>query len=126
MSAFRTAIETKDAGAIAAVLSPAVTFRSPAVHKPYSSRDVVMVILGAVLEVFEEFEYVDHLADGEQEMLRFTARVGDRTIDGVDIVRYGTDGLVAELSVMIRPLSALQAVQLGMAAQLARVGAGTD
>lgn len=118
MSAFRTAIESKDPAAIAAALSPDVTFRSPAVHKPYHGRDTVMVILGAVLQVFQEFGYVDHVAAGDQEVLRFTALVGDRQVDGVDIVRYGADGLVEELSVMIRPLSALQAVQQAMAEQL--------
>lgn len=118
MSAFRTAIETKDPAAIAGVLSPEVTFRSPAVHAPYSGRDTVMVILGAVLQVFEDFGYVGHLRDGDQEMLRFRARVGDRDVDGVDIVRYDDEGLVAELTVMIRPLSALQAVQQAMATRL--------
>lgn len=118
MSAFRTAIETKDPGKIAAVLSPEVTFRSPAVHRPYAGRETVMVILGAVLQVFEEFGYVGSVREGDEEVLRFTARVGDREIDGVDIVRYGDDGLVAELSVMIRPLSGLQAVQQAMATQL--------
>ena len=103
-----------------AALSPDVTFRSPAVHKPYSGKETVLAILGAVLEVFEEFAYVDQIGDGPTEVLRFRARVGDRDVDGVDIVRYGDDGLVAELSVMIRPLSALQAVQQAMADQLQR------
>jgi hypothetical protein len=118
MSAFRTAIESKDPATISAALSPEVTFRSPAVHRPYVGRDTVMVILGAVLQVFEEFGYVAHLVDGDEEVLRFRARVGEREVDGVDIVRYGDDGLVEELSVMIRPLSALEAVRQAMAAQL--------
>lgn len=121
MSAFRTAIESKDPATIAAALSPDVTFRSPAVHKPYSGRDVVMVILGAVVQVFEDFSYVGHLQDGPEEMLRFTARIGEREIDGVDIVRYGEDGLVEGLTVMIRPLSALVAVKDAMGAKLAKL-----
>ena len=120
MSAFRTAIESKDPATISAALSPEIIFRSPAVHRPYAGRDTVMVILGAVVQVFEEFAYVGHLVDGDEEMLRFHARVGGRDVDGVDIVRYGADGLVEELSVMIRPLSALQAVREAMAAQLER------
>lgn len=118
MSVFRTAIESKDSESIAAVLAPAVTFRSPAVHAPYSGRDTVMVILRAVIEVFEDFAYVGQVRQGDDEVLRFRARVGDRDVDGVDIVRYDDAGLVAELTVMIRPLSALQAVQQAMAAQL--------
>lgn len=118
MSTFRSAVETKSLSDMSAALSPDVTFRSPAVHKPYSGRDTVMFILGAVVEVFEDFRYVDQVADGQSEVLRFNARVGDREVDGVDIIRYDADGLVEELSVMIRPLSGLQAVQQAMATQL--------
>src|SRR5688572_28552341 len=98
MSAFRIAIESKDPATIAAALSPDITFRSPAVHKPYVGRDSVLVILGAVIQVFEDFGYVGHLQDGDEAMHRFSARVGEREIDGVDIVRYGAYGLVEELS----------------------------
>ena len=71
----------------------------------------------AVLKVFEEFAYQAEIREGDNEMLRFKARVGDREVDGVDIVKY-VDGLVTELTVMIRPLSALHAVRDAMAAQL--------
>lgn len=86
-------------------------------HAPYEGRDLVLVILGAVLEVFEDFAYQTEIRDGDDEMLRFRARVGEREVDGVDIVTYA-DGLVTELTVMIRPLSALNAVRDAMAAQL--------
>ena len=116
-SPFRTAVEARSLDLLSAALAPGVTFRSPAVHAPYEGRDLVLVILGAVLEVFEDFAYQAEIRDGEGEMLRFSARVGDRQVDGVDIVKY-VDGQVTELTVMIRPLSALNAVRDAMAAQL--------
>ena len=116
-SPFRAAVEAGSLDLLSAALAPDVTFRSPAVHAPYEGRDLVLVILGAVLEVFEDFAYQAEIRDGDDEMLRFRARVGDREVDGVDIVKY-VDGLVTELSVMIRPLSALQAVREAMAAKL--------
>ena len=118
MGAFRAAVESGDPAQISATLSPEVTFRSPAVHAPYVGRDTVQAVLTAVTQVFEDFRYVAHLVDGDQEMLRFNARVGGRDVDGVDIVRYDENGQVAELSVMIRPLSALNAVREAMAVQL--------
>ena len=118
MSAFRTAVESADAEQIAATLAPDVIFHSPAVHAPYAGRDVVRVVLGAVVEVFEDFSYVMTIGDAPREVLRFHARVGDREVDGVDIVTYDDAGLVCELSVIIRPLSALNAVRAAMAAQL--------
>lgn len=118
MSDFRTAVESGDASQIGATLHPDVVFRSPAVHAPYPGRDLVQVILGAVVEVFQDFRYVAEVRDGDDEVLRFNARVDGRDIDGVDLVRYDADGLVTELTVMIRPLSGLQAVQQAMAVQL--------
>jgi len=118
MGAFRTAIESADLDTIASVLSPDVTFRSPAVHKPYTGRDATLFILAGVLRVFEDFRYVASVSEGNHEVLRFEARVGDRDIDGVDIVSYDDSGLVNELTVMIRPLSGLTAVQEAMARAL--------
>lgn len=116
-SPFRAAVEARSLDLLSAALAPDVTFRSPAVHAPYEGRDLVLVILGAVLEVFDDFAYQAEIREGDNEMLRFTARVGDREVDGVDIVKYA-DGLVTELTVMIRPLSAVHAVRDAMAAQL--------
>ena len=118
MGAFRTAIESADLDTIASVLSPDVTFRSPAVHKPYAGREATLFILAGVLQVFEDFRYVASVSEGSDEVLRFEARVGDRNIDGVDIVSYDESGLVNELTVMIRPLSGLTAVQQAMALAL--------
>jgi hypothetical protein len=116
-SPFRAAVEARDLEVMSAALAPDVTFRSPAVHAPYEGRDLVLMVLGAVLQVFEDFAYQAEIRDGDEEVLRFRARVGDRDVDGVDIVRY-VDGRVSELTVMIRPLSALNAVRDAMAAQL--------
>jgi len=114
MGAFRTAIETADLDTIASALAPDVTFRSPAVHKPYVGRDATLFVLAGVLQVFEDFRYVASVSEDHHEVLRFEARVGDREIDGVDIVSYDESGLVDELTVMIRPLSGLTAVQQAM------------
>jgi hypothetical protein len=40
----------------------------------------------------------------------FRTRVGDRELEGLDLLRLDADGLIAELSVMIRPLSGLIAL----------------
>jgi hypothetical protein len=51
--------------------------------------------------------------------LVFKARTGDRDVHGWDLVHTDASGLVTELTVMIRPLSALTAVAEAMAARLA-------
>jgi hypothetical protein len=108
--AFRRAAESKDFSTLEELFSEDVVFRSPAVFKPYSGLDAMKVVLGAVAEIFEDFRYLDQVETGDRAVLIFEARVGDRELNGVDVLRFGEDGLIAELMVMIRPLSALNAL----------------
>ncbi len=119
MSAFRSAVEARDVDAMEAALAPDVVFRSPVVFKPYEGRDVVMHLLRNVLEIFEEFEYLDELHGDGSEALIFKARVGDRWVHGLDHLRVGADGLVTELMVMVRPMSGVIALAEAMGARLA-------
>ena len=45
--------------------------------------------------------------------------MGERELDGVDILSFDEDGLVRELTVMVRPLSAVTALAEAMQARLA-------
>ena len=116
--AFREAVEAGDLAAMAAALDPDVTFRSPVVFRPYEGRDAVMQLLSLVTQVFEDFRYVDELIGEDSSCLVFRARVGDRELDGIDYLRVGPDGLVTELTVMVRPYSAATALRDAMGAKL--------
>jgi SnoaL-like protein len=123
--AFRQAAEAKDPEAMAASLAPDVVFRSPIVFRQYEGREAVMGLLSLVVEVFEDFRYVDQLDGDESRCLLFRARVGDREIDGIDHLRFDSGGLVQELTVMVRPLSGAHALAQAMEAKLeARLTAG--
>jgi hypothetical protein len=123
MDAFRRAVEARDIVAVTALLAPNVAFYSPVSHKPYRGRDLVGWILAAVITIFEDFEYVDALGgDGPSSMLRFRAHIGDRDVEGVDLIDLDEQGRVATLTVMVRPLSGLQALAENMAVQFAARG----
>jgi SnoaL-like domain len=108
--AFRQAAEAKDFSRGEELFSPEVVFRSPAVFKPYEGLEALGVILGAVSEVFEDFRYVDQVETGDTAVLVFEARVGEKRLNGVDVLRFGEDGKIAEMMVMIRPASGLMAL----------------
>jgi hypothetical protein len=117
---FRAAVEAKDLDAMRDALHPDVSFRSPAVFKPYEGRDTVMVLLGHVVEVLEDFRYTDELTgEAGTHGLVFEARAGEKELQGWDYLTLDADGLVTELVVMIRPLSGLIAVAEAMGARLA-------
>ena len=121
---FHDAVERADMDAAVALLADDVVFRSPAVFKPYEGRETVATILRTVFGVFEDFRYTDELAGDDAHGLVFEARVGDRSLQGIDLLRTDADGRIAEFTVMIRPASGLIAVaeRMGPALQAAGIG----
>jgi limonene-1,2-epoxide hydrolase len=117
-AAFRSAVETKDMDSAVALLADAVVFHSPIVFADYVGRDAVAPILHAVAMVFEEFHYTAEYASDGGHVLAFSARVRDRDLDGVDILRIA-DGEIVEFTVMVRPYSAATALREEMAALFA-------
>ena len=115
---FARAIEARDEDAAVAILAEDVEFRSPAAHRPYRGKEQVEQLLRLVAIVFEDFRYTAEWRDGRTTILLFEARVGDRELQGVDILEDGEDGLIECFTVMIRPLSGLQAVARTMAERL--------
>jgi hypothetical protein len=116
---FARAVLADDHDAALAALADDVEFRSPAVYKPYHGKEQVDGILRLVATVFENFRYTGEWRDGTTTVLFFEANVGDRELQGIDILEENDAGLIARLTVMIRPLSGLQAVASTMAARLA-------
>ncbi len=116
--AFRHAVESKDLTGAADLFTEDVTFRSPVVYKPYEGRDALLVILGAVERVFSEFRYADQVETDAVAVLHFEANVGDRAVEGVDILRFAPEDRIAELTVMVRPMSGMHAMAERMQAML--------
>ncbi|MFG2088398.1 MULTISPECIES: nuclear transport factor 2 family protein [unclassified Spirillospora] len=123
MHPFRAAAEAGEHDAIEALLSDDVVFTSPVVFKPYSGKPVTAAILRAVLRVFTDVRYVREIndVDGRDHALLFEARVGDLTISGCDFLRTNDDGLIEDLTVMVRPLSAARALADAMAVEFEQV-----
>jgi hypothetical protein len=115
---FAEAVLADDHDAALATIADDVVFRSPAVHKPYQGKEAVAGILRLVATVFENFRYTAEWRDGATTILFFEANVGDRELQGVDILEENNAGLIERFTVMIRPLSGLQAVAATMAARL--------
>jgi hypothetical protein len=120
--AFKDAVLAGDESALAEVLADDVVFRSPAVYKPYEGREATMLVLRAVSRVFEDFRYDDRFEGDDGEVLLFSARVGNRELNGIDLLRLDDAGKIRELTVMIRPLSGLTALVEAMGRELERMG----
>jgi SnoaL-like domain len=115
---FRLAAEEKDLEAMTETLREDVVLHSPILFRGFEGRDVVIQVLAHVAATLEDFTYTDELADDGVVVLRFKARVGDRELEGIDFLELDEEGRVAELTVFMRPMSALTRFNEQMAARL--------
>lgn len=106
-AAFRTAVERQDIEAARELLAPEIVFHSPVTFHPFLGRDTVMGLLSLVAQTFEDFRYTDELAMDGGHALIFKASVAGRELEGIDLLRFDEDGLIADFTVMLRPLSGL-------------------
>ena len=118
---FRAAAESKDFSAIDELFAEDVVFRSPVVFKPYEGRDAVAMLLGAVAQVFEDFRYTDQVETADAAALAFSARVGDRELDGIDFLHFDAEGRVNRMAVYVRPMSGVNALAEAMQKKLEEV-----
>src|SRR3954466_15802684 len=111
---FRDAVLRRDHAGMVDALAPAVVFNSPVAFQPFKGREVVGQMLAAVMETFEDFRYSDELAGETAHALIFEARVGDKQVQGIDLLRFDADGKIDDFTVMVRPLSATIALAEAM------------
>jgi hypothetical protein len=106
---YRAAVERRDLAAVGELLAAQVVFHSPVTFHPFLGRDTVTRLLAEVIEVFEDFRFTDELEMNGAHALIFRANVAgsEREIEGIDLLRFDEQGLIADFTVMLRPLSAL-------------------
>jgi hypothetical protein len=124
---FRAAVEGGNVDDASELFHEDALFRSPVLFKPYRGRDNVLTVLRAAdrtLVSGGRFRYLHQLEDADDRVaiLEFATEVDGKQVEGVDKLTFDDDGLIVELKVMIRPLSALQAVGARMAEEFERLG----
>ncbi|WP_342800538.1 nuclear transport factor 2 family protein [Nocardia sp. No.11] len=120
---FRAAVESKNLDNVEELLADDVVFTSPVAFAPYPGKAVTAAILRGVLRVFEDFRYVREIgaAQGPDHALVFEATVDGLQLTGCDFLHFDDDGRIDEFTVMVRPLSAAQALAARMAEQFPRI-----
>jgi hypothetical protein len=122
LEAWHAMVARKDLSELDAIVHPDAVFRSPMAFTPYAPAPALLLILRTVMTVFQDFTYHREFADGDgtSVVLEFSAKVGDRQLKGIDMIRFDETGLIVEFEVMVRPLSGLQALGAEMGARLAQ------
>ena len=121
MKAFREAVEAWDFERASELLADDVVFLSPATFKPYLGKPITAALLRGVSRVFTDFHYLREINDAPHSALVFEAKVGDVTVNGCDFITVNDDGLISELTVMVRPLKAAHALADAMGAEFEQI-----
>jgi ketosteroid isomerase-like protein len=117
---FRAAVEAGDLDAALAQFADDVVFNSPVVFRQYHGKEALRPVLMAVFHLFQNFRYTAEYSGPDGHVLAFSAEVGGRDLQGVDVLRGGADpeAPLTELTVLTRPYSATTALKEQMAALL--------
>ena len=118
---FLAASRAHDLQAAAAELSEHVVMLNPGSDDPVVGRDAVAGTLRAVEQACDEFRHTHLLADTSPVDptlfgLVFEARVGEKTLTGVDLIELDEQDRIATFTVLARPVSSLMALGARMQA----------
>lgn len=122
---FRAAVERMDIDAASELLAPEIVFHSPATFHPFVGKDTVTRLLTIVSQTFEDFRYTDELVGEETHALIFRAAIGGRELEGIDLLRLDENGLIADFTVMLRPISGLVPFAQAMGEKVTQAGLQT-
>jgi hypothetical protein len=118
-ASFRVAVERGDLQTASELFAPDIVFHSPVTFHPFVGRETVTALLGLVAQTFEDFRYTDELDGDDVHALVFRARVGDKQVEGIDLLRLNDDGQIADFTVLVRPASGLMALAEAMGPKVA-------
>jgi hypothetical protein len=122
---FREAAENKDITAASELFAPGIVFHSPATFHPFIGRETVTKLLSIVAETFEDFRYTDQLEAGDAHALIFRASIDGRELEGIDLIRLDSEGLIEDFTVMLRPISGLLPFAQAMGEKVQQAGLAT-
>ena len=113
-------VSKRDAIGLADLLADDVVFYSPVVHTPQIGKEITTMYLTAALHVFgnKTFRYVREVVGENDAVLEFETEIDGITVNGVDMIRWNSDGKITEFKVMLRPLKAVNIIHQKMGEML--------
>lgn len=99
---------------------------SPVVHTPQRGKAITKLYLAAAFKIFfnPNFRYVREIVGPNDAMLEFETEIDGISVNGVDIIKWNSDGKVTEFKVMLRPLKAVNLIHEHMGKMLATMKPG--
>ena len=121
LSRWHQALQRRDPAALDGLLADDAVFHSPIVHTPQVGRRLTTMYLAAAMDVLgnDSFRYVREVVGAEDAVLEFEVQIDGISVNGVDMIRWNSQGQIVDFKVMLRPLKAIALIQQMMAQLLA-------
>jgi ketosteroid isomerase-like protein len=110
LHAFLDAMQSKDLPAMLTHMADDMVLRTPLHAEPFRGKAAIRPVVEGLLRVVDAFRFREILQGPQHVAVFFAITVGELVLDGMDYVRLGPTGLLAELTVLWRPLPAVIAV----------------
>jgi hypothetical protein len=117
-------MEARDAAAVRAAFAPDVVLSSPIITMPFQGRDEVGDLFEVILEVVGPIHYLAEIP-GDPHVLSFRTDVKGTELEGVDLLHLDNEGLIREITVLLRPFPGIAAFLKATGPKLARRRAGS-
>jgi hypothetical protein len=119
LSEWHRIVSERDVAALAKVLAEDIEMGAPPYWAKLQGRDLVRHLLGLIVHTIEDFTYHREWHSGREYALEFTGHVGDRQLQGIDLISVNERGQVSNLDVLMRPVNAVIALREIIAPQMA-------
>ena len=102
------AFQSPDAATLATALAADVVFRTPILPETLHGKDLAVRYLEETRKAITDLTYYDTVGDDELKIMFWRGQVIGRDIEGATITKINVDGLVNDLTVLMRSWSVVQ------------------
>ena len=107
---FHAAVKSGEFKKISDLIGDDVVFHTPRFLRPITERKHMLIVLKGIIDHVEDFEYHRTFVSGKEAVMEFRGTLNGVAIHGVDMFTVDPEGRAIELTVMIRPTKALEAI----------------
>jgi len=111
IDAFIAALRRKDLEAMLTHMAEDIVLKTPLVAEPFTGKAAVRPVVRALLGVVDAFDFREIMQGPEHVSSFFRVTIGANTLDGMDYWHLDDAGLIREMTVLWRPLPAIEAVR---------------
>ena len=104
-------MQRKDLETMLAHMSETVVLNTPLLAEPVRGKPAIRQVVGALLGAVDTFDFQEIMEGPRHVSSFFKVKIGQNTLDGMDYWRLDDAGAIQEMTVLWRPLAAMNAVQ---------------